>query len=290
MTQTHLSIDFSGSDVASRRAAAITGFIATARRLLPDPERATPEQLQAVARELEALGLQRELFPHAHFPVSASNPAQVYRLSEDLGGRYALYLSTGLPGKSQPPHDHTTWAIIAGVEGVERNVFFTRGKTDDPLRDTLAVGRSVDVGSGTSVVLTPTDVHTIELIGEEPGLHLHFYGRGLERMPERVVFESLEGGSFRTFGPPKSIRHALVTPAALRQALADGEEIAVLDVREAGVFAHRHILFAAPAPAWRLEQLIDRLVPRRGTRIVLVDGDGTLAHDCLLYTSPSPRD
>src|SRR5256885_1078142 len=53
MTQTHLSIDFSGSDVASRRAAAITGFIATARRLLPDPERATPEQLQAVARELE---------------------------------------------------------------------------------------------------------------------------------------------------------------------------------------------------------------------------------------------
>jgi hypothetical protein len=279
MTQTHLSIDFSGSDVASRRAAAITGFIATARRLLPNPEHATPEQLQAVARELEALGLQRELFPHAHFPVSASNPAQVYRLSEDLGGRYALYLSTGLPGKSQPPHDHTTWAIIAGVEGVERNVFFTRGKTDDPLRDTLAVGRSVDVGSGTSVVLTPTDVHTIELIGEEPGLHLHFYGRGLERMPERVVFESLEGGSFRTFGPPKSIRHALVTPAALRQALADGEEIAVLDVREAGVFAHRHILFAAPAPAWRLEQLIDRLVPRRGTRIVLVDGDGTLAHE-----------
>ncbi|MFS9668987.1 cysteine dioxygenase, partial [Klebsiella pneumoniae] len=92
----------------------------------------------------------------------------VYRLSEDLGGRYALYLSTGLPGKSQPPHDHTTWAIIAGVEGVERNVFFKRGKTDDPLRDTLAVGRSVDVGSGTSVVLTPTDVHTIELIGEEP--------------------------------------------------------------------------------------------------------------------------
>ena len=43
MTQTHLSIDFSGSDVASRRAAAITGFIATARRMLPDPERATPE-------------------------------------------------------------------------------------------------------------------------------------------------------------------------------------------------------------------------------------------------------
>ncbi|MDR0225519.1 MAG: sulfurtransferase [Burkholderiaceae bacterium] len=279
MTQTHLSIDFSGSDVASRRAAAISAFLATARHLVPDPEQARPEQLQAVARELEALGLRHELFPHGQFPVSPANPAQVYRLSEDAGGRYALYLSAGLPGKAQPPHDHTTWAIIAGVSGVERNVFFARGKTDDPLRDTLAAGHTADVGRGSSVVLSPTDVHTIELVGEQPGLHLHFYGRGLDRMPGRVVFEGLEGGSFRTFGPPKSIRHALVAPAALRQALADGEEIAVLDVREAGVFAHRHILFAAPAPAWRLEQLIDRLVPRRGTRIVLVDGDGSLAHD-----------
>ena len=279
MTQTHLSIDFSGSDLASRRAAAVTQFIATARRLVPDPEHATPAQLQAVARELEALGLQRELFPLAHFPVSDSNPAQVYRLSEEQNGHYALYLSAGLPGKAQPPHDHTTWAIIAGVQGVERNVFFARGKTDDPLRDTLQAETTADVSSGSSVVLSPTDVHTIELIGDEPGLHLHFYGRGLDRMPGRVVFETLQGGSFRTFAPPKSIRHALVTPAALKQALADGEEIAVLDVREAGVFAHRHILFAAPVPAWRIEQHIDRLVPRRGTRIVLIDGDGTLAHE-----------
>lgn len=278
MTQTSLSIDFSGSDVASRRSAAIASFIATARRLLPDAENATPAQLQAVARELEALGLRSELFPEAQFPVSAGNPAQVYRLAEDLDGHYALYLSAGLPGKSQPPHDHTTWAIIAGVQGLERNVFFARAKTGDPLRDTLRAESAVDVTRGNSVILSPTDVHTIELTGDEPGLHLHFYGRSLERMPERVVFETLEGGSFRTFAAPKSLRHPLVTPAALKAAVADGEEIAVLDVREAGVFAHRHILFAAPAPLWRLEQLIDRLVPRRGTRIVVVDGDGSLAH------------
>jgi rhodanese-related sulfurtransferase len=38
-------------------------------------------------------------------------------------------------------------------------------------------------------------------------------------------------------------------------------------------------LFAASAPLWRLELLIDRLVPRRGTRIVLVDGNETLSHE-----------
>lgn len=279
MTQTHIPLDFSGSDIASRRAAAVAGFIATARRLAPDAENATPDQLRAVAAALEQLGLQRELFPQAHFPVSADNPAQVYRLSEELGGRYALYVSVGLPGKAQPPHDHTTWAMIAGVSGNERNVFYRRDKTADAARDALHAERTVDVVPGVSVVLSPTDVHTIELLGDEPGLHLHFYGRGLDRMPERVVFETKTGGTYRTFAPPKSIRHPLVTPQALKAALSDGEEIAVLDVRETGVFAHRHILFAASAPLWRLELLIDRLVPRRGTRIVLVDGDETLSHE-----------
>ncbi|WP_053843560.1 rhodanese-like domain-containing protein [Paracidovorax avenae] len=279
MTQTSLSLDFSGSDIASRRAAAVAAFIATARRLVPDPEAATPDQLRAVASALEQLGLQRELFPAAHFPVSEDNPAQVYRLSEEPGGRHALYVSAGLPGKAQPPHDHTTWAIIAGISGNERNVFYERSTTADPARDALAAGKTVDVVPGVSVQLSPTDVHTIELVGDEPGLHLHFYGRALDRMPGRVVFESREGGTYRTFGPPKSIRHALVTPQALKAALHDGEEIAVLDVRETGVFTHRHILFAASAPAWRLELLIDRLVPRRGARTVLVDGDETLAHE-----------
>ena len=73
--------------------------------------------------------------------------------------------------------------------------------------------------------------------------------------------------------------HLLITPRALKAALADGEEIAVLDVRETGVYTHRHILLAASAPLWRLELLIDRLVPRRSTRVVLVDADETLAHE-----------
>ncbi|MFT4267966.1 MAG: rhodanese-like domain-containing protein [Xenophilus sp.] len=279
MTQTHVPLDFGGSDIASQRARAVAAFIATARRLIPEPTCATPEQLRATASALEALGLQRTLFPLAHFPVSEANPAQVYRLTESLDGRYALYVSAGLPGKVQPPHDHTTWAIIAGVHGSERNVFYRREATGDAQRDQLTAVRTVDVVAGASVTLSPTDVHTIELVGDEQGLQLHFYGLALDRLPGRVVFESKQGGTYRTFGPPKSIRHALTTPQALKAALFDGDEIAVLDVREAGVFAHRHILFAAPAPLWRLELQIDRLVPCRNTRVVLVDGDETLAHE-----------
>ncbi len=70
---------------------------------------------------------------------------------------------------------------------------------------------------------------------------------------------------------------ATLSPQALKTALQDGREIAVLDVRETGVFTHRHLLFAVSAPLWRLEMLIDRLVPRRSTRVVLVDADQSLS-------------
>jgi rhodanese-related sulfurtransferase/predicted metal-dependent enzyme (double-stranded beta helix superfamily) len=278
MTQTTIPLDFSGSDVASRRAGAVASFLQTAHRLLPDPTRATTAQLRAVGESLVHLGLRHDLFPAAHFPVDAERPAQVYRLAEDVFGHYALYVSAGLPGKAQPPHDHTTWAIIAGINGNERNAVYARHKTDDPARDRLSHLRNVDLVPGAAITLTPAEVHTIELVGDEPGLHLHFYGLALDRLTERVVFEGKDGGSYRTFSPPALIRHPLTTPQALKAALADGEEIAVLDVRETGVFTHRHILLAASAPLWRLEQLIDRLVPRRSTRIVLVDADESLAH------------
>ncbi|CAB3715166.1 molybdopterin biosynthesis protein MoeB [Achromobacter denitrificans] len=262
----------------TERAQAVLAFIAEAKRLAPDSARATPDQLRQVAERLEALGRRRDLFPPEAFSVVPGRPASIYRLAEDADGGYALYLSLGEPGKAQPPHDHTTWAIIAGVAGVERNEVYARRKSADPARDTLAHARRVDVGPGQSIVLGPDDVHTIELVGDEPGAHLHFYGLALDRLPGRVVFESAQGGSYRTFSPPAAIFHARVSPQALQDELRGEAEIAVLDVREAGRYARRHLLHAAPAPLWRLELLADRLVPRRGTRIVLVDDDETLAH------------
>src|SRR5881227_1587720 len=53
-------------------------------------------------------------------------------------------------------------------------------------------------------------------------------------------------------------------------------EIALLDAREEGVFARRHLLMASVVPLSRLEMLIDDLVPRRTTRVVWSDdGDGS---------------
>ncbi len=68
-----------------------------------------------------------------------------------------------------------------------------------------------------------------------------------------------------------------VSAAGLAAMLEDGGELALLDVREEGVFAKGHLLLAASVPLSRLELKLARLVPRRSARIVLCDADDGLA-------------
>ena len=58
---------------------------------------------------------------------------------------------------------------------------------------------------------------------------------------------------------------------ALKAMLADGRELALIDVREELIFSQNHLLFARSVPLSRLELRFARLVPRRTTRIVLCD-------------------
>ena len=77
--------------------------------------------------------------------------------------------------------------------------------------------------------------------------------------------------------PTRRTRVPVVTAQKLKRQLHDGGEIAVLDVREEGIFAKRHMLLAASAPLSQLELRVPLLVPRRSTRVVLVDDDDGLA-------------
>ncbi len=66
-----------------------------------------------------------------------------------------------------------------------------------------------------------------------------------------------------------------LSPAAVKAMLGDGEELALIDLREELLFSQNHLLWARNVPLSRLELRFVRLVPRRATRIVLCDdGDG----------------
>jgi len=74
-------------------------------------------------------------------------------------------------------------------------------------------------------------------------------------------------------GGSGGITTGLVSPEDVRAMLRDGGEMALLDVREEGVFSEQgHPFFANSLPLSRLELMIRDLVPRMAARIVVYDG------------------
>lgn len=68
-----------------------------------------------------------------------------------------------------------------------------------------------------------------------------------------------------------------IPPATLQAWLADGQEIALIDVSEAGQFGEQHLLLASNFPYSRFEPVLLDKVPRSDTRLVLTSFDGQLA-------------
>ena len=68
-----------------------------------------------------------------------------------------------------------------------------------------------------------------------------------------------------------------VSAPELKVMLHDGGELALLDVREEGAHSQSHLFYTVPMPLSTLELQVSALVPRLGTRVVLVDAGGSFA-------------
>jgi rhodanese-related sulfurtransferase/predicted metal-dependent enzyme (double-stranded beta helix superfamily) len=238
----------------------------------------TRASLEAIKAELIALASCTELFPAAHFANVPGRAGTIYHLAEDRDGRFALYGSAGVPGKAQPPHNHTTWASIAGVYGDEHNVFYERtDRGETPGEGKLKKTHELTIQRGTACGMLPDDFHTIEVTSKVESLHLHLYGKTLEDLPDRITFPSSTGGRVARFMAKPEIYCPRITPQELRALISAGGELALLDVREEGIHSRNHLFLATSAPLSHLELRIGRLVPRLATRIVLLDDDENLA-------------
>ena len=102
----------------------------------------------------------------------------VHLLHEKPDHTLAVFAVSWLPHRGAPPHDHGTWAVVAGVDGPEKNEFFER--IDDRSRAGYAelkkIGEKV-CGAGEVVALPAGMIHSVWNETDRVTVSLHIYGK-----------------------------------------------------------------------------------------------------------------
>ncbi len=177
------------SELTTNRETAVNTLLAKA--VVIQKERAmSRSSVERIRTALLELAMQREFWNETDYPAPAGDERQNRFLIGQGESGVSLYLNVLCPGKRIPPHNHTTWACIAGVEGVEENTFFDR--VDDgsvPGRAEITTREVVVVGPGTGIAMLGEDIHSVEIKGSQTIRHLHFYGRPLETLDQRIFFD-----------------------------------------------------------------------------------------------------
>jgi len=145
---------------------------------IADAGLAEPEILDAVGPLARRLAGNRGLLDIRHYPADPMQPAGLHLLHEEADHSLAVFAITWLPNSMSPVHDHGTWAVVAGVSGVERNLRYAR--IDDRARRGFAelkLKSTVDVGPGEVLCMRTGGIHAVRNDSPEPSLSLHTYGR-----------------------------------------------------------------------------------------------------------------
>ena len=148
----------------------------------------TPSALHEIKLKLVAFAKRTELFPMADFEMPRTQGRNHPLLVEDNDG-HGLYLTINMPGKEAAAHDHGVWCVNAAISGRERHEFFRRTDVGDkPGQASVMKVAEVIVEPGNGMAMADHDIHSTEVLGNEPAIGLALYGYAIVRFPAVVWY------------------------------------------------------------------------------------------------------
>lgn len=147
-------------------------------RALPEPE-----MLEAARARVKRLLLMKHnwLRPSMCKPGPDASSAGVYKLHEEPDHALAIFVVTWLPNDETPPHDHATWAIIAGLQGHETQHWWKRlddGSVPGHAEVERAKAERID---DNSIITMPSEaIHSVHNDSGELSVTLHVYGMNVD--------------------------------------------------------------------------------------------------------------
>jgi predicted metal-dependent enzyme (double-stranded beta helix superfamily) len=151
-------------------------FVAELRAIaagLRDP-RAIVERVRPLALNLAA---SRSWVETRHYRCDPDQGFGAHLLHEEPDHSLAVIAGAWLPGRGAPPHNHGTWGLVAGVDGSERNTFWTR--LDDgshPGHARIRWQAERVLGPGDVMTFQPDSIHSVVNENDRVSLSLHVYG------------------------------------------------------------------------------------------------------------------
>ena len=192
------------ADLTMERAEAVHDTVANIRRIEQQQD-ITRGSLENIKQQLIVLAARNKLFSLQDFPPPTPDQQKtscLYRIAEDEDHRFALYINSTSGKVDTPPHNHTTWAVIVGIQGDENNCFYQKNENQVPEQTGADVVRQ-----GHGVAFLPNDLHSIHISAAEPVINFHMYGLALEQLHQREYFSSKDQ-IWRVFPAHSDIREA----------------------------------------------------------------------------------
>ena len=149
------------------------------------------EIVAAVAPAAKKLAENKSWLKPEYFECDEGQGMGITILNEEPDHSFLVETVAWLPGRGVAPHDHQTWGVVVGIDGMELNINWRRlDDGSNPKFAELEVAEEQQISNGDLVPILPDDIHSVRNEGESTSLSLHVYGHALSNL-ERYEFDPI---------------------------------------------------------------------------------------------------